>query len=139
MDRKKFLRHCWSNLFKPLIYVIGLIFCVNFLVSSFLQSGTERLILLICLFLAIFYGILTLLRMVSKKINNSIDKRISKNEKNTLKKLENALGYASTVAFGGLIYFFYENQDWNAVTVLVVIFLGQLARIVKNEKQATIE
>ena len=137
MDRKEFIAFCWRKIIKPLIYIIGIFFCINFLINAIRGSGTERLIIIICFGIAVLLATATVLGLLISSLNELIFKRLSNKNKSRLRIMERVLNYLATMAYGGVIYYLYQRNEWNPIIILSVMVIHSIIKIIKEEEQAT--
>lgn len=138
MDRKEFLIKTWYYLFRPVIIILVVCFCIQFIVNCITQNGSERFIAII---VAIYIG-LTLLVYLIGLLFNTIISRINSKLNEPTRNFLFIIGKLLNFIFWGCLavaicYFCYHKNYMALLPILFasVITFNTRYKIKHEEKQ----
>ncbi len=138
MDRKEFLIKTWYYLFRPIIIIIVLYFCIKFIDNSLTKNGSERFITII---VALFIALTVLAYLISlffKTIISRINSKLTENTRNILVIIAKLLNYIFWGCLAGAICYFCYHKNYMALLPIVfaaVITFNNRDKISHEEKQ----
>ena len=135
MDRKDFFFHIWGKLFRPLIIVAIIYYCVKFLYSTILEDGSERFIISLLLVLVILGLLFYLAGLFFNKIKNRIYAKLSPKTKYVLSLVNKICNFIFPFIIGAVIYHFGQ-QEWLPSTIISIYILYHgIKNILEEEKE----
>lgn len=123
MTRTEFLQQLWNRIFRPIILLAVIWFCVQFLISIFTEKGTARGLTIFVLLLTILFALVHLAGIFLGKTTAWIDSKLSDRTKAGLKVLSTIINFISLPLLGILLYKCWE-KDAVMFSIIVLIFLG---------------
>jgi hypothetical protein len=134
MDRKDFLKQLWKQLFKPVIILGLLYYCVRFLIAVLNENGTERLLTIIILSLTILFALAYLTGELLSKMREKIYAKLSDKVKFKLRIIGKICDYLSGLFLGAVLYKFWTTEAIPAAIFIIILLAERINYIVKEEK-----
>lgn len=133
MTRIQFLTQLWSRIFRPIIILAVIWFCIRFLISVFTENGTSRGLIITVLLLTILFALVHLAGVLFLKLNERIYAKLSIQTKERLRILSKISNYLALPLIGVLLYKAWE-KDAVLFSIIVLIFLGDRVIGILKEK-----
>lgn len=133
MERKEFLMIIWNKIFRPLIIIFTLYYCLSFVYNIFKYNGAERKLTFILLGIALLISLL----YFAGKLFIFIVHRININLPPTVKKILNViiqlLNYSMPLAIGALIYNLWISDWVYGAFFTTYLLIAELREIITNK------
>ena len=138
MDRRAFLKQFWNTVFRPVLLLIVVYYCVRLLISLLDEDGIGRPLTLIALGLVILFFLLqlagTFLREKKEKIYASLSEKARFRWRVTGKVLE----FVSILILGMLLFKFWKRDAPAAAFCILLLLVNRIWQIIKEEKDKAI-
>ncbi|WP_207432570.1 hypothetical protein [Sabulibacter ruber] len=134
MSRKEFLEIIWRKCVKPLVLLTLLASSVQFFVNVFKEEGSERVIILFLLGIAIFFLLVLMASLAIGGIFLSLGKVIPPSGRFWIKMAFKFASYMIPIFTGALAYHFWVSGYKVPVILLGILIIEQFSRMIKQER-----
>ena len=136
MNRKEFLITSWKKGLKPLLIVVGIVFCLKFLYEVIAADGMERMILIFLLGYGLFMLGIQLLSILFQSATQRLNTVLPNSLKMGIRVIIKMLDYISPIVLGVILHQFWK-EDWiTASIVMAVLLVFRIAELIKEERSA---